>query len=76
VLEEGRSEVPKATASYDPLVWGKVDDFLAMTRTHDAGRLNVGLEGAFVCAYGLCLQTSARMLENAEPAPRRLLEHA
>jgi len=64
VLEEGRDYVPKATASYDPLVWGTVDDFLAMTATNNAGRLEAGLESTFVCAYGLCLQTSARMLKN------------
>jgi len=68
VLEEGRDHIPKATASYDPLVWGTVDNFLAMTATYDAGRLDAGLEDAFACAYGLCLQTSARMLENTGQA--------
>lgn len=69
VLHEGRGAVPKATASYDPLVWGTVENFLAMTATYDAGRLDAGLEGTFVCAYGLCLQTSARMLDNLGLAP-------
>jgi hypothetical protein len=63
LLDAGRDDVPKATASYDPLVWGTVDNFLAMTRTYDAARLDAGLEGSFVCAYGLCLQTSAHMVE-------------
>jgi hypothetical protein len=73
VLEKGRDNVPEATASYVPLVWGTVNNFLAMTATYDAGRLDAGLEGTFVCAYGLCLQTSARMLENIGLAPDRLL---
>lgn len=64
VLDGGRDNVPRATASYEPLVWGTVGNFLAMTATCEAGRLDPGLEGIFVCAYGLCLQTSARMLEN------------
>lgn len=64
VLEEGRDNVPKATASYDPLMWGTVDNFLAMIATYDAGQFDAGLDGIFVCAYGLCLLTSAHMLEN------------
>ncbi len=62
ILEEGRDLVPRATASYDPLVWGTVGNFLAMSASHDAGQLDAGLEAAFVCAYGLCLRTSERML--------------
>jgi hypothetical protein len=64
MLELGRDEVPPATASYDPLVWANVADFLTMTATFDAGRIDASLADAFVCAYGLCLQTSARMLQD------------
>jgi hypothetical protein len=61
-LTRGDDEVPRETASYKPLVWAGTGDFTAMTRSRDIGRLNVGLENSFFCAYGLCLQTSARML--------------
>ena len=46
-LHNGELLVPPATASYEPLVWADLDDFVAMTRTRDAGRLNQGLDGAF-----------------------------
>jgi hypothetical protein len=62
VLDLGHEEVPKATASYDPLIWADIGDFLAMTATFDAGRIDADLANAFVCAYGLCLKTSAIML--------------
>ncbi len=62
VLESGRDEIPRATASYDPLVWAGLADFLTMTATFDVGHIDADLADAFVCAYGLCLKTSARML--------------
>jgi hypothetical protein len=65
VLHSGQSSVPAATASYRPLVWADTDDFLAMTRTREAGRLNAGLDDFLVCAYGLCLETSVEMLRLA-----------
>jgi hypothetical protein len=58
----GRESVPPATASYRPLVWAGIGDFVEMTRLRDPGRLNAGLENAFFCAYGLCLQTSVSVL--------------
>jgi hypothetical protein len=62
VLRKGDDKVPPETASYNPLVWADMDDFVAMTRTRDVGRLNAGLERWFFCAYGLCLQTSTQVL--------------
>jgi hypothetical protein len=61
-LTRGDDQVPPDTASYKPLVWAGTGDFTAMTRARDIGLLNAGLENSFFCAYGLCLQTSARML--------------
>jgi hypothetical protein len=65
-LHNGLRLVPRETASYRPLVWADTDDFIAMTRTRDTGRLNAGLDDAFSCAYGLCLETSVAMLSEAE----------
>jgi hypothetical protein len=64
VVEEGRAGMAKATASYDPLLWGDVPGFLEMTRHADAGRFAPELADTFVCAYGLCLRTSVRMIES------------
>ena len=61
-LEHGHDLVPSDTASYRPLVWAGIDDFIEMAQSRDTGRLNAGLEDAFFCAYGLCLQTSVLML--------------
>lgn len=69
LLREGADHIPRKTASYDPLVWAEVDDFVAMARTRDAGRLKAGLENSFACAYGLCLQTSLEMLTSIDAFP-------
>ena len=69
VLKEGFNLLPRATASYNPLVWATVSDFFAMIRSRDAGQLNAGLENSFVCAYGLCLETSMKMLQTIFPDP-------
>lgn len=61
-IKKGWKHVPRSTASYGPIVWAALDDFLAMSRTRDVGKLNKGLEESFFCAYGLCLQTSVEML--------------
>jgi len=61
-LEDGGGVVPESTASYNKLVWADVDSFARMVRLRDVAQLNVGLEYAFACAYGLCLQTSLSML--------------
>jgi hypothetical protein len=69
-LHNGQNLVPPATASYRPLVWADTDDFVAMTRSRDPGRLNAGLDDAFSCAYGLCLETSVAMLGLDHESPR------
>jgi hypothetical protein len=67
-LHDGLALVPSATASYRPLVWADLDDFIMMTRTRDPGHLNAGLESAFYCAYGLCLATSVAVLSSSRAA--------
>lgn len=69
LLREGADHIPPKTASYNPLVWAEVNDFVAMAATRDAGRLNAGLENSFACAYGLCLQTSRAMLAAIDALP-------
>lgn len=71
VLASGSNLVPATTASYSTLVWVDVRAFAEMVRSRDAGRLAVGLENAFVCAYGLCLQTSLSMIERVDLAADR-----
>jgi hypothetical protein len=75
-LEKGDEHLPAKTASYKPLVWADVDNFIEMSQTRDPGRLEKGFEEYFFCAYGLCLQTSVRALsrlDHAEPDPRAIL---
>lgn len=67
-LDKGDEHLPDRTASYDPLVWADVDNFIAMSRSRDTGRLEKGFERYFFCAYGLCLQTSVLALERLDPA--------
>jgi hypothetical protein len=54
---------PAGTASYDPLLWAGVDDFLRMVMTREVGQLRANLDELLFCAYGLCLQTTARLIE-------------
>lgn len=74
-LEKGDEHLPSGTASYHPLVWADADNFIEMSRTRDTGRLGLGFERFFFCAYGLCLQTSVLALEHSRlrapvaPAP-------
>ncbi|HEV7965230.1 MAG TPA: hypothetical protein VGP57_21980 [Actinoplanes sp.] len=68
-LEKGDECLPMSTASYNPLVWAEVGDFIAMSRSRDTGRLNKGLEESFFCAYGLCLQTSVAALSRFDREP-------
>jgi hypothetical protein len=74
VLDGPSDDVPPATASYRPLVWATVKSFVEMTHARDVGRLDATLDNAFYCAYGLCLETSARTLVAAgladHPVPR------
>ena len=62
VLTDGDDQFPEATASYSPIVWADVSDFLQMTQNRDVGALKAGLDEVLVCVYGLCLQTTEHML--------------
>lgn len=62
-VEKGDEHLPTGTASYKPLVWADVDNFVAMSENRDTGRLEKGFEQSFFCAYGLCLETSVRALD-------------
>jgi hypothetical protein len=68
LVDDGAHQVPQSTASYSRLVWADVKAFARMVRLRDVGQLNVGLEEAFACAYGLCLQTSISLLEASRSA--------
>ncbi|SNT48279.1 hypothetical protein SAMN05421812_10780 [Asanoa hainanensis] len=62
-LEKGDEHLPQETASYRPLVWADANNFIEMSETRDTGRLGLGFERFFFCAYGLCLQTSVLALK-------------
>lgn len=69
-VEKGDEYLPRETASYKPLVWADVDNFIEMSQARDTGRLGLGFERFFFCAYGLCLQTSVLALERLRrPTP-------
>lgn len=53
---------PPRTASYDPLLWAGIDNFLLMVTTREVGLLRADLDELLFCAYGLCLQTTARLV--------------
>lgn len=63
----GSALFPRETASYSPLLWAGVDDFLRMVRTREVSMLNVGLDELSFCAYGLCLTSAARILDGGVP---------
>ena len=65
-VDKGDEHLPPVTASYNPLVWADVANFVAMSRTRDSARLEKGFERSFFCAYGLCLETSVRALEKLQ----------
>lgn len=58
----GADLFPARTASYDPLLWSPIRDFVRMVETRDVGLIHPDLDELMYCAYGLCLQTTARML--------------
>lgn len=58
----GGDAFPERTASYDPLLWAPVADFVRMVETREVGLLLPELDELMFCAYGLCLQTTVRML--------------
>lgn len=59
----GSELFPERTASYDPLLWAPIADFLRMVRTREVGLLRSDLDELMYCAYGLCLQTTERILD-------------
>ncbi|MEV6633842.1 hypothetical protein AB0M54_24135 [Actinoplanes sp. NPDC051470] len=65
-VEKGDEHLPPETASYRPLVWADVENFVAMSEHRDTGRLEKGFERSFFCAYGLCLETSVRALRKMQ----------
>lgn len=58
----GSDLFPARTASYDPLRWARVADFLRMVRTREVAHLGVDLDPIQFCAYGLCLTSSELVL--------------
>jgi hypothetical protein len=58
----GSDLFPERTASYDPLRWARVSDFLRMVRTREVAHLGVDLDPIQFCAYGLCLTSAERVL--------------
>jgi hypothetical protein len=63
-VSAGADLCPGETASYKPLLWARLDDFLQMVRTRDVGQLNAGLNPLQFCAYGLCLTSTERIVSN------------
>ena len=61
-LTDGADDFPERTASYHPIRWARTDNFLRMVRTKEVGALEVGFDELMFCAYGLCLETTARVL--------------
>jgi hypothetical protein len=61
-IEVTAGSFPEATASYDPIRWARTDKFLRMVRTKEVGALEVGFDELMFCAYGLCLETAARVV--------------
>jgi hypothetical protein len=59
---DGAELFPAETASYSPLVWARADDFLRMVDTREVAELNADLDELRFCVYGLCLETTARLL--------------
>jgi hypothetical protein len=51
------------TASYDPLLWITEEQFGEMVLTRDVGVLDAGLDEIEVCVRGLCIESTARTLE-------------
>jgi hypothetical protein len=60
---DGGDFFPERTAAYDPLVWTPVSTFCEMVRTREVGLVRSDLDAMMYCVYGLCLQTSTKILE-------------
>jgi hypothetical protein len=61
-IMSGAELFPRETASYSPLMWARVSDFLRMVRTREVAHLKVDLDPLQFCAYGLCLTSTERIL--------------
>lgn len=61
-IVEGSELFPTETASYKPLLWVPVSRFLTMVAARDVAALGIDNLLLF-CAYGLCLESSARILK-------------
>jgi hypothetical protein len=61
-VEITAGDFPDGTASYRPIRWASTDNFLRMVRTKEVGALEVGFDELMFCAYGLCLETAARVV--------------
>lgn len=60
VVETDSLYFERHTSSYSPIIWVKIEDFLRMTARRDPSE--IGLDTIQYCAYGLCLQTTERMI--------------
>ena len=62
-IVEGSDLFPAETASYKPLLWVPVKNFLRMVRTRQVAALGAdGDELLLFCVYGLCLESAVRVL--------------
>jgi hypothetical protein len=62
-VTRGSERFPAETASYDPIRWARMDNFRRMVRTKEVAALEVGFDELMFCAYGLCLETAARVVD-------------
>jgi hypothetical protein len=65
-ISDGAEFVPARTASYDPLVWAPLNNFLEMVAKREVAALDMGLDEILYCVYGLCLETTARLLQETK----------
>lgn len=62
-ITRGSDRFPEETASYSPIRWARTDNFRRMVRTKEVAALEVGFDELMFCAYGLCLETAARVVD-------------
>ena len=60
---DGGDLFPERTAAYNPLIWTPVTTFCEMVRTREVGLIRSDLDEMMYCVYGLCLETTTRILE-------------
>jgi hypothetical protein len=61
-LTKGAELFPESTASYDPLVWVDKNAFIKAVESKDIFLLFPDGDPIELCIYGLCVSTSARLL--------------